>query len=416
MKPGHGCRGNNNGIGPWRRRASLLAPLVLCALATFVAFPADLSAQGTITQQLRDNEDRLSELRSQRSDLESVAQRLRGRVHEINAEIENLEQRKTTTGRMVNEIDRQISVLTLALDTITVDLIVTEDALEEKKAVLERRLSDIYKRGSLWAFQVLMAAESFGNLLHRYKYLYLIGRQDRALAADVQELRDRIAARRNELITVNSAMRRRRSERGQELSEFRRLQNRQQRTLASTRQTQRETQQQLETIDRTENQIQLELVRLEEARRDAVSRGALPLPATITADDIGNLPWPVEGTVVHGFGLTRMPNNTEVIQNGIGIRTPTGTPVRAVAGGQVVVAMPHGTYGFSVWILHGGGFYTLYLYLSRLDVVEGELIDAGDRIGLSGGERSEWGAHIEFQIRGEGGLALNPANWLRPRR
>lgn len=416
MNPGLGCRKNNSSKPPSGRRTALLACLVLCCLATFVASPADLSAQVTITQQLRDNEDRLTELRNQRSDLESVAQRLRGRVHEINAEIDNLEQRKSATGRMVNEIDRQISVMSLALDTITLDLIVAEDALEEKKAVLERRLSDIYKRGSLWAFQVLMAAESFGNLLHRYKYLYLIGRQDRALTADVEELRDRIVVRRNELITVNSAMRRRRSDRGQELLEFRRLQNRQQRTLASTRRTQRETEQQLETIERSESQLQLELVRLEEARRDAVSRGARPLIASITADDLGKLPWPVEGTVVHQFGLTRMPNNTQVIQNGIGIRTPVGTPVKSVAGGQVVVAMPHGTYGFSVWILHGGGFYTLYLYLSRLDVVEGEYVVEGDQIGLSGGERSEWGAHIEFQIRGAGGLALNPANWLRSRR
>src|SRR5881397_366493 len=43
--------------------------------------------------------------------------------------------------------------------------VVEQDALLEKRAVLERRLVDIYKRGALYSWQVLLAAESFGDLL-----------------------------------------------------------------------------------------------------------------------------------------------------------------------------------------------------------------------------------------------------------
>jgi murein DD-endopeptidase MepM/ murein hydrolase activator NlpD len=307
-------------------------------------------------------------------------------------------------------------VMSLSLDTVTLDLIITQDALEEKKAVLERRLSDIYKRGSLWAFQVLLTAESFGELLNRYKYLYLVGRQDLALAADVEELRDRITERRNELIMVNSTMQRRRTDRGQELSEYRRLQNRQQRALATAQQNQRNTERQLDTIDETESQLQAELARLTDAMRAAEASGAIPLVASITSEDLGRLPWPMQGSITHSFGPTRLPNGTEIDQKGIGISSPEGTPVTAVKGGRVEVAMPYGTYGPSVWIRHGGGFFTLYLYLSRIDVREGETVEQGEQLGVSGGGRSEWGPHIEFQIRGDGGMALDPTNWLRPRR
>ena len=70
-----------------------------------------------------------------------------------------------------------------------------QDALDEKHAVLERRLVDIYKRGALYGYQVLLAAESFGDLLSRYKYLYLVSRQDRTLTDEMNRLRNRIDQR-----------------------------------------------------------------------------------------------------------------------------------------------------------------------------------------------------------------------------
>jgi len=69
---------------------------------------------------------------------------------------------------------------------VTTDLVVAEDALAEKRAILHHRLAEIHKRGPLFAVQVLLAAESFGDLISRYKYLYLISRQDRQLVFDVE--------------------------------------------------------------------------------------------------------------------------------------------------------------------------------------------------------------------------------------
>ena len=89
----------------------------------------------------------------------------------------------------MNELDRQIGSLRAELDTVTLDLLLAEDALAETRAILDKRLVEIYKRGSLWIFEVLLAAESFGDLLSRYKYLYLVSRQDRALTRSVEELR-----------------------------------------------------------------------------------------------------------------------------------------------------------------------------------------------------------------------------------
>jgi murein DD-endopeptidase MepM/ murein hydrolase activator NlpD len=79
------------------------------------------------------------------------------------------------------------------------------------------------------------------------------------------------------------------------------------------------------------------------------------------------------------------------------------------------MAEPYGTYGPTVIIDHGGGYSTVYLYLSQLQVVKGQRVAAGDVVGLSGGQNSDEGPHVEFQVR-EAAIALDPLNWLKRRR
>src|SRR5215510_5292709 len=176
----------------------LLTSLCHACLLTSPVF----AQRPNIEQQMRDNQQRLENIRKERNETQADLERLRAQVHTLADELANLEHQRETTNRIVNELDRQILQLSGGIDHITVDLVMAQDALDEKRAVLERRLVDIYKRGPLYAYQVLFAAESFGDLLSRYKYLYLVSRQDRQLTNDMNRLRDRISQRREELLSV----------------------------------------------------------------------------------------------------------------------------------------------------------------------------------------------------------------------
>jgi septal ring factor EnvC (AmiA/AmiB activator) len=386
------------------------------ALMLFVAAGSELAAQRPdIGRQIRDNRDRLESIRQERATLESELSRLRTRVHTITGELENIERQKTVTSRIVNELDRQIVTMNAQLDTVTLDLLLAQDALAETRAVLQTRLVQIYKRGPLWIFQVLLAAESFGDLVSRYKYLYLVSRQDRALVGEVEELRDRVGQQREHLMAIGGELSARRNERGQELDRFVTLEQRRQRALRDTRASQQAATTRLDSLARDEERLVGIIAELEEARRRALARGA-PTDATVTEGDLGTLEWPADGDLLYRFGVAQGPDNTRVRRQGVGIRVPVGTPVYAVAGGVVQLAGLMGTYGPSVLLDHGGGYYTLYLYLSRFTVRNGEWVEAGDAVGESGGEASDVGPHVEFQIRGQGGIALNPELWLKRRR
>ncbi len=395
-----------------RPAAALWILLLLAVLAP--AAPAQ--QRPDIIRQIRDNQERLEIIRLERASLESALQRLRGRIHSISGELDNIEQQKGVTTRIVNELDRQIGSMSAQLDTVTLDLMLAQDALAETRAVLGTRLVEIYKRGRLWMFEVMLAAESFGDLVSRYKYLYLVSRQDRALAGEVEDLRDRVAQQRSHLVAIHGQLSERRNERGQELDRFVALESRRQRALRETQASQRVATSLLDSLARDEERVTNMIATLEEARRRAEA-GGVAGAGTITEADLGGLSWPVDsGEVIYRFGVTSGPDNTRIRRHGLGIRVPLGTPVRAVASGTVQYASLMGTYGPSVLVDHGGGFYTLYLYLSRFGVRADQWVNAGDVVGESGGSTSDAGPHIEFQIRGQGGIALDPEGWLRRRR
>jgi len=383
-----------------------------------VFVPISLASQkpAPFDQQLRDNQQRLESIRRERSDVEQELERLRTQVHSLSDELANIERQKETTNRIVNELDRQINGLSDQLDKTTVDLLLAQNALAEKRAVLERRLVDIYKRGPLYAYQVLLAAESFGDLLSRYKYLYLVSRQDRLLANDMSKLQRRIARERQTLVDARDALGRRKNERTQELDRYLALERERQASLRETRRSAREAQQRLSELERDEKSLNDRIATLERARREALARGAATPAAAITTADLGQLDWPVEGRILYQFGTATGPNNTRIPWHGIGIGAPTGTPVRAIASGTVSLAGPMRTYLTSVLIDHGGGYYSFYGSLSDAVVTPGERVVKGQVLGHVGGGSSEQGSHLHFEIRGQGGIALDPINWLKTRR
>src|SRR3979490_3305715 len=70
-------------------------------------------------QQLRDNQQRLENIRRERSDVEQELERLRTQVHPLSDELANIERQKETTNRIVNELDRQIYALSDQIDRTT---------------------------------------------------------------------------------------------------------------------------------------------------------------------------------------------------------------------------------------------------------------------------------------------------------
>jgi septal ring factor EnvC (AmiA/AmiB activator) len=388
-------------------------------LAGLVALLASPIAHAQQTQDLEDSRRRLEVIRAERDRLEQQRRRLQGQVHDVHDELTNLERQRESTHRIVNEIERQIGGLASQLDRSSAELILAQDNLAERRAVLERRLVDIYKRGPLHTFQVLLAAEGFGDLLSRYKYLYLTSQQDRSLVTDVEKLRNRVVTQRNNILNVRSELDRRRDEREAEFSKYSALASERSRRLLTLQRSARSTERRLTELQKDESRLNGLLASLERARRDELARGALrgavSAPGSITTADLGKLDWPVEGAIVYRFGRDTLPSGGIIRWNGVGIAAGVGTSVKAVEAGKVRLVGQFGTYGLTVVVEHGNGYYSVYSHLESAAVKLGASIGKGGVVGTVGGQNSDYGPHLHFEIRGENQIALDPTTWLRRR-
>ncbi|MEV8588811.1 transglycosylase family protein [Streptomyces sp. NPDC051180] len=102
---------------------------------------------------------------------------------------------------------------------------------------------------------------------------------------------------------------------------------------------------------------------------------------------------------------------------GVDFPVPTGTSVKAVAGGRVVSAGWGGAYGYQIVLRHDDGRYSQYAHLSALSVREGQRVQAGQRIARSGSTGNSSGPHLHFEVRtGPGyGSDIDPLAYLRAR-
>ncbi len=126
---------------------------------------------------------------------------------------------------------------------------------------------------------------------------------------------------------------------------------------------------------------------------------------------------PHEGQVTSGFGPRRLYGRK--FHKGIDIDLETGDEVQAAMKGKVRISRYSKGYGNFVVISHEGGLETLYGHLSELVVTKGELVDAGQVIGLGGSTGQSTGSHLHFELRIFGKqvdplLAIDPAT-LMPR-
>jgi septal ring factor EnvC (AmiA/AmiB activator) len=394
--------------------------LFLVLALSFTVAPL-LPAQQT-TQDLQESRRRLGEIKAERERLQRQQQQLQGQVHDVEDELDNIERQKQSTSRIVVEIERQIGGLSSQLDQASTELVLAQDNLAERKAVLERRLVDIYKRGPLYTWKVLLTAESFGDLLRRYKYLFLSSEQDRALVTDVQRLRDRVAKQRSEIVAVREQLGASRLEREQELSRYSMLAGQREKRLGTLQRSARANEKRLVQLEQDASRLNNVLAALEKAARDEAARNrrtparaTTPVPGSLTTASIGRLNWPVEGRIVYRFGRDTLPQGGVIRWNGVGIAAPPGTPVHAVEAGRVRLVETMGTYGLTVILEHGNGYYSIYSHLQGAAVKAGQDVAKGQVLGAVGGENSDYGPHLHFEIRGENQMALDPEDWLRRR-
>lgn len=119
--------------------------------------------------------------------------------------------------------------------------------------------------------------------------------------------------------------------------------------------------------------------------------------------------WPVKGTIISNYGTIGKGRHND----GINIKAPLGTAVKAADSGRVAYAGNElRGFGNLILIKHDDGWVTAYAHNDRLFVKKGQRVVKGEKISTIGSTGGVNTPQLHFEIR-SGKKAINPAYYLK---
>jgi murein DD-endopeptidase MepM/ murein hydrolase activator NlpD len=124
--------------------------------------------------------------------------------------------------------------------------------------------------------------------------------------------------------------------------------------------------------------------------------------------------YPYYGEISSGYGSRRNPfgGSTGEFHPGFDFKGETGDPVYATGDGIINRCDWYNGYGNAILIDHKSGYQSLFGHLSKVNVIQGQNVKAGDLIGYVGSTGRSTGSHLHYEIRKDG-EDINPEPFLK---
>lgn len=141
--------------------------------------------------------------------------------------------------------------------------------------------------------------------------------------------------------------------------------------------------------------------------------------ALVTPDKLWNGAFqrPATGEVTSVYGVRRYYNGEfaeDYYHRGVDYAGGVGSAIIAPAAGKVVlvgrVADGFELHGNTIGVDHGQGVASIFIHLSRIDVKEGDTVQAGQTLGGIGSTGAATGPHLHWGLY-VNGLSIDPVPW-----
>lgn len=107
---------------------------------------------------------------------------------------------------------------------------------------------------------------------------------------------------------------------------------------------------------------------------------------------------PIQGRITSPTGMRSDPFDGKLKHhNGLDIAAPLGTPVKPVAPGTVIFSGWKKGYGNTVILDHHDGMVTVYAHHASNNVYEGDVVEMGRILALTGSTGRSTGPHLHFE-------------------
>jgi len=390
--------------------------LLLLALSLAAAGPLRAFAQDSLEAA---KQHELEEIRRQAAENRKAAAALKPREKRAVGDLRRTERELSSSRGRLRKLQKRQQALGAQLEVTKANLERSIATLETQRGRLRARLRRMYMTGPARELEYLMSTGSFAQLLARWDFLNMVAEQDRILLEDVRDQKERVEANQEKLEGNLTEVQVNQKRTAQESGKLASLRTEKAKTVKNIQSERESYEAAAAELERTAKRIQSLLAALEKRRREeaakAKTEGRNPQPYSGDfAKGLGQLEWPVRGSVVGRFGIDTHPRfGTQIRNDGIDISAAIGTPVSAVAKGRVDFANEdYEGMGGMIVLNHGDGYFTLYGHLDAVLVSNGQEVLPGATIGRVGDAGSLKGPVLHFEVR-KGSSPQNPETWLR---
>jgi septal ring factor EnvC (AmiA/AmiB activator) len=343
----------------------------------------DLSQQKKQYQKFGEKERTLLE---ELTDVEKIIEEKRGNISELH---EKLTKAKKTLKEGEDRLREQ------------------ENSMRKVEDRLGRRLDAFYRYAKRGYVRTLATSTGLDELRRRITYLQAIMGEDYRLLKDMiglqRECRKQISQAKDEMTGVN------RLEKDEAIQVASLKQDLDKRVvlLMKIHQEKEFYETAVNELESAAQGLKDTLASLEKTQaRKKDKQTGLP---TDFEESRGKLPLPLNGRIVRESGHGGGGQNGG---KGIFIEGPAGAEVKAVFPGRVDFSGQIKGYGEMVIINHGSRYFTISARLAKRSRGEGEMVNAGDPVGLLGPSDGRNPPMLYFEIRKGEGL-LDPVKWLK---
>lgn len=372
----------------------LIVSLLLLGTA---ALPSMADQLGESIQQQNDIEKQKDQAQGQLNKITYTTDNIKAQLNQLQAEIDTAQQALNQKKIAFVQAQNQVSLAQEQLDQ-------KQKELDERRVALGKRARGIYESGQISHLELLFQSSNLSDFITRMEYFTKLVDNDRQLLADIESQKAQIAQKKNELQAKRDQAADLEAQAASVSADLEGKKSKQRVALDESLKAQQAAFDELERLESESKSLSEKIRKLQAAQS---GKGTGNLNGTISI-------WPVPGyyEISSPYGWRIHPiTKKRSLHTGTDIVAPTGAKINAAGAGVVIMAGWNTAYGNMTIIDHGSGISTLYGHQSRIDVREGQSVEANEAIGAVGSTGWSTGAHLHFEVR-VGGNTTDPLQYF----
>lgn len=362
------------------------------------------------------NAEKINRLQQQIEELEHQAEQLRGNIAETQEEAQSIQKQLTTIANQVRAIQLEVQRTSTKIEktnteigSVQTNILTTEEEIEFQKSTITRLILEVQKRDSENLLTILLKNRDFSDFFQQAQNTATMNATLLAVVGDLKDTKQELSEQRSDLESRKKELEQLKKQQDAQRAVLANAQAHQKNLLSTTKGQEAQYQKMLAEVERQQSIFFNQLRELE----TSVIQGGLYI-VQVTASAL-----PKKGTklfqspeakwrLTQGYGCTKYARCGRSSgpyggagHNGIDLANGFGTPIMAIAEGEIIANGKNDGWGNWVAIKHPNQYnlVSLYGHMSSLSFLQvGTQVTAGQIIGYEGATGKVTGSHLHLSL------------------